>query len=115
MKNAVFAAVAALSLAGCMTEREYMLRKQNAANQAAHPETFEAFRLKGPVTLEPGSEIVVASPTQPFVPLSVPDTAASQREVARDVVTGAVIGYGLNRAGGAKSTRNTTITEGGAP
>ena len=114
MKIVVFLLAAAL-LSGCMSEREYMLRKKNAENQAAHPPVYEAGELRGPITLGEGSRVVLRSPTQPFQALPVPDEAEAQRGVIRDVLTGAVIGYGLHQAGSSstvKGSYNTTTTGG---
>jgi len=53
--KAIFAiwiiAVVALLLAGCMSEREYMLRKKNAENAAAHPPTFPRIAGVQPIRL----------------------------------------------------------------
>jgi len=113
--KAIFAiwivAVVALLLAGCMSEREYMLRKKNAENAAAHPATFDVLTIKGPVNIATGAELTAKAPSQPFQPLPVPDGIEAQRGIVRDVVTGAVIGYGLHQAGH-NSTTKTTVTGG---
>jgi len=101
-----------LAMVGCMSEREYMLRKANAANAAAHPATFDVLTIKGPVTIETGAELTTRAPTQPFQPLSVPDGVAAQQSMVRDIVTGAVIGFGLHQAGNKSSSR--TVVTGGA-
>ena len=114
MKIVVFLLAAAL-LSGCMSERGYMLRKKNAENQAAHPPVYEAGELRGPITLGEGSRVILRSPTQPFQALPVPDEVEAQRGVIRDVLTGAVIGYGLHRAGGSSTVEDShnTATTGG--
>lgn len=102
-------------MAGCMSERGYMLRKKNAENQAAHPPVYEVGELRGPITLGEGSKVVLRSPTQPFQALPVPDEVEAQRGVVRDVLTGAVIGCGLHQAGSSstvKGSHNTTTTGG---
>ena len=98
-----------LALTGCMSEREYMLRKKNAENAAAHPATFDVLTIKGPVNIAAGAELTTRAATQPFQPLPVPDGIEAQRSIVRDVVTGAVIGYGLHQAGH-NSTTKTTVT-----
>ena len=114
--KAVFAiwiiAVVTLLLAGCMSDHEYMLRKQNADNAGKHPATFDVLTIKGPVTIETGAELTTRAPTQPFQPLSVPDGVAAQQSMVRDIVTGAVIGFGLHQAGNKSSSR--TVVTGGA-
>lgn len=114
MKIVVFLLAATL-LSGCMSERGYMLRKKNAENQAAHPPVYEVGELRGPITLGEGSRVILRSPTQPFQALPVPDEAEAQRGVVRDVLTGAVIGYGLHQAGSSSTVKNShnTATTGG--
>lgn len=107
------ALIAAMCLTGCMGEREYMLRKANATNQAAHQQTYDVAEITGPVTIGQGATFRVRAATQPFAPIDVPDGIAAQRGVIRDVLTGAVIGYGLHRAGATtnyESSHNTTTT-----
>jgi len=104
-------AVVVLLLAGCMSDHEYMLRKKNAENAAAHPATFDVLTIKGPVNIAAGAELTTRAATQPFQPLPVPDGIEAQRGIVRDVVTGAAIGYGLHQAGH-NSTTKTTVTGG---
>lgn len=112
---AIIAIVTIATLAGCMTDREYMLRKANADNQAAHAQTYEPLVIKGPITISEGASITANTPSQPFAPLAVPDGMATQQAVIRDVLTGAVIGYGLHEAGGNSSVKNSHNTTGGTP
>ncbi len=97
--------------AGCMSDKEYMLRKLNADNAGKHPQTFEVLTIKGPVNIAAGAELTTRAATQPFQPLPVPDGIEAQRGIVRDVVTGAVIGFGLHQAGH-NSTTKTTVTGG---
>ena len=101
---------AAIIFTGCMGEREYMLRKANADNQAAYKPTYEPLVIKGPITISEGASITATVPSQPFQPIDVPDGVEAQRGIIRDVVTGAVIGYGLNQAGNSSTVRTTTTT-----
>ena len=110
--KSIISLVLILALTGCMSEREYMLRKANAANAAAHPATFDVLTIKGPVNIAAGAELTTRAPTQPFQPLSVPDGVAAQQSMVRDIVTGAVIGFGLHQAGNKSSSR--TVVTGGA-
>ena len=98
-------------LAGCMSDNEYMLRKDNAVNAGKHPTTFPVLEIKGPVDIKSGAVLTVKTPTQPFQPQPVPDGIEAQRGIVRDIVTGAVIGYGLHEAGNATSTRTTVTGE----
>jgi len=97
--------------AGCMSDREYMLRKKNAENAGKHPPVYDVLTIKGPVNIAAGAELTARAATQPFQPLPVPDGIEAQRGIVRDVVTGAVIGYGLHQAGH-NSTTKTTVTGG---
>ena len=107
MKGTMLAIVTVVVLTGCMSEREYMLRKANADNQAAHAQTYEPLVIKGPITISEGASITANTPSQPFQPLAVPDGMATQQAIIRDVLTGAVIGYGLHEAGGNSSVKNS--------
>ena len=105
-----FAAIAlALALAGCMTEREYMLRNAQIKALSAHPPVYDVITIQGPLTLDAGSVIQAKSPTQPLSLPPVPDGQAAQTAIIRDAVTGAIIGYGINRAA-ATTKKNTNIT-----
>ena len=104
---AIIAIITAVALAGCMTDREYMLRKANADNHASYKPTYEPLVIKGPITIDQGASITTTVPSQPFQPLAVPDGVEAQRGIIRDVVTGAVIGYGLHEAGGNSSVKNS--------
>lgn len=91
-------------LAGCMSDNEYMLRKENAINQSKHPATFPVLTIKGPVSIEAGAELTATAPTQPFQPLAVPDGIAAQTDLAKKAIGAAVIGYGLSRIGDSGDT-----------
>ncbi len=113
LKGIVAAIASCVLLCGCMGEREYMLRKMNATNQANHPTTYEVATLTGPLNLEAGGSILIRAANQPFQPLDVPDGVATQRLVIRDAITGAVIGYGLYQAGAGGSVKNSHNTTAG--
>ena len=93
-----------LAMAGCMSDREYMLRKANAANAAAHPATFDVLTIKGPVTIQAGAELTAKAPSQPFVPLAVPDGIAAQTDLAKKAIGAALIGYGVSKIGDSGDT-----------
>lgn len=102
--KSIITLVLILALTGCMSEREYMLRKKNAENAAAHPATFDVLTIKGPVTIEAGAELTTRAPTQPFVPLAVPDGIASQTDLAKKAIGAALIGYGVSKIGDSGDT-----------
>ena len=93
-----------LAMAGCMSEREYMLRKKNAENAAAHPATFDVLTIKGPVTIEAGAELTAKAPSQPFQPLAVPDGIAAQTDLAKKAIGAALVGYGVSKIGDSGDT-----------
>ncbi len=102
-------AIAVLSL-GCMGKYEYKLRSDNAKNQSEWQPTYEPITITGPITISDGASITASAPSQPFVPLSVPDGMGAQQRVFRDAVTGALIIYGINQAGGSKTVKNSHNT-----
>ena len=107
--------ILAMVFAGCTTKYGYMRDKLNAENAAKHPPVFDVATVDAgdgiKIEMEKGAKIIVRTPTQPFVPLKFPDELEAQRGIVRDVVTGAVIGYGLHQAGH-NSTTKTTVTGG---
>lgn len=114
---AALAAAGALALAAtaCMSDREYLLRKRQLDNQAAHPATYEpmSFEMRGPVKLElvDGSQLKVrvTAPGQPFREIPIPDGIRSQADLVRHLVDiGAISILGWKALDGAKG-RTTTI------
>lgn len=114
---AALAAAGALALAAtaCMSDREYLLRKRQLDNQAAHPATYEpmSFEMRGPVKLElvDGSQLKVrvTAPGQPFREIPIPDGIRSQTDLVRHLVdVGAISVIGWKAIDGAKG-RTTTI------
>ena len=103
-----------MAFTGCRTKYGYMLDKMNAENAAKHPPVFDLVTVEGGeegVTIGQGARVVIKTPTQPFVPQKFADEIEAQRGIVRDVVTGAVIGFGLHQAGH-NSTTKTTVTGG---
>lgn len=49
-KAILAAALSAAILTGCMSDREYQLRKRQLEAQAAHPPAYELFTVNGPFT-----------------------------------------------------------------
>ncbi len=119
MTKAIMAVLAAAMLAGCMSDREYQLRKRQLEAQAAHPPTYELFTVSGPFKLElaEGGAAKVAVPNQPFQAIPIPDGAATQAGVAKflgGAAAATVLGWkALDGAGSTsvmKNSNNTTTT-----
>lgn len=102
--------------AGCMSDNEYMLRKENAVNASKHPPVYDVLTIKGPVTIAAGAELTTRAATQPFVPLAVPDGIAAQTDLAKKAVGAALLGYGISRIGDSGDTTiNNNPAEGITP
>ena len=106
-------------LTGCMSDREYQLRKRQLQNQAAYPPTYELFTVSGPFKLElaEGGAAKVAVPNQPFQAIPIPDGAATQAGVAKflgGAAAATILGWkALDGAGSTsvmKNSNNTTTT-----
>ena len=106
--KSIITLVLILALTGCMSEREYMLRKKNAENAAAHPATFDADHQR--TCQHCGRRRTDHQSADTFSASEVPDGIERQRGIVRDVVTGAAIGCGLHQAG--HWTTKTTVTGG---
>ena len=109
-------------LTGCMSDREYQLRKRQLEAQAAYPPTYELFTVSGPFKLElaENGTAKVAVPNQPFQAIPIPDGAATQAGVAKflgGAAAATVLGWkALDGAGGTsvmKNSNNTTTTTNG--
>ena len=87
MKSILSLATAVLALAGCMTDKEYQLRAKDIEAKAAHPATYQPLVLNGPLELKEGASIVSTTPSQPYVHTPIPDGAAIQAGVIRDITT----------------------------
>ena len=118
-RKAITAAIVAATLTGCMSYREYQLRKRQLEAQAAYPPTYELFTVSGPFKLElaENGTAKVAVPNQPFQAIPIPDGAATQAGVARflgGAAAATVLGWkALDGAGGTsvmKNSNNTTTT-----
>ena len=99
MKKAILAAaLSAAVLTGCMSDREYQLRKRQLEAQAAHPLAYELFTVNGPFKMElaDGGTAKVSVPTQPFQAIPIPDGAGTQLEAAKflgGVAAGTALGW----------------------
>lgn len=118
MKSILFLATAALVLTGCMTDKEAWLRNRDMDIKAAHPATYQPLVVNGPLELKEGASIVATTPSQPYVSTDIPNGAAIQAGVIRDITTTAglvtlgVVGA-ANAGDSTKTTINTVPAEGG--
>lgn len=118
MKSILFLATAVLALAGCMTDKEAWLRNRDMDIKAAHPATYQPIVLAGPLELKEGASIVATTPSQPYVHTPIPDGAAIQAGVIKDITTTAglaavgIVGA-ANAGDSTKTTINTAPAEGG--
>lgn len=115
----IFMCLLALSLfSGCMSEREYQLRKTQLENQRAHPAVYELFTVEGPVKVEvlQGGKVLVKVPGQPFKEISIPDGVESQKAIFTHLLNiGAISALGwkaLDETGKNKSSSTISKEEG---
>ena len=102
------ALVLASSLASCISKKEYMLRMKEIEAKANHPASYKVVELTGPFEMKEGAVLTAFSPTQPWNDTEIPNGPEIQKAVIRDVLTGAVIGYGFYRISRGTTTHNTT-------
>ena len=114
----VSAALVASLFTGCMSDREYQLRKHQLDNQASHEPTYDLFDVTGPFKLELGDngKAFVRVPNQPFQAIPIPDGVKTQAELAKflaGVTAGSVIGWkALDSVNSEKVTTSVTATGG---
>ena len=120
MTKAIMAVLAAAVLTGCMSDREYQLRKRQLEAQAAHPPSYELFAVSGPFKMElaEGATAKVSVPNQPFQAIPIPDGARTQLEAAKfigGVAAGTALGWkALGNAKGDVTNHTTNNYAGGA-
>ena len=118
VKSILFLTASVLVLAGCMTDKEAWLRGKDIEAKAAHPATYQPLVVNGPLELKEGASIVATTPSQPYVPTDIPNGAAIQAGVIRDITTTAglaavgIVGA-ANAGDSTKTTINTVPAEGG--
>lgn len=115
----IAAALAAASLCGCMSKLEYQLRSKDLKAKAAYPATYSPLVIKGPLTLDAQSELVISVPTQPYQHAPIPDGQAYQLRAIDHAILGAAAvagGYWIKSAKGTSKTtiNNYNAAEGGA-
>ena len=110
MNSILSLATAALVLTGCMTDNEAWLRNRDMDIKAEHPATYQPLVLNGPLELKEGASIVATTPSQPYVPTDIPNGAAIQAGVIRDITTTAgLAAVGIVGAANAGDSSKTTI------
>lgn len=96
---------------GCMSDREYQLRKRQLDNQASHQPTYSPLTVEGPIKIElqEGGKVAVTSPSQPFREISIPDGVRTQTDLIRHLVSVGAISIVGWRALDKSSGDSTTI------
>ena len=118
MKKTLFLLFALAALSGCMTDNEAWLRNRDMDIKASHQATYQPLVVNGPLELKEGASIVANTPSQPYVHTPIPDGAAIQAGVIRDITTTAglaavgIVGA-VNAEDSTKTTINTAPAEGG--
>lgn len=120
MKKTIFTILAAILFSGCMSDKEYTLRKRQLENQSKHPTTFDVATITGPVKVEigEGGTVKVTAPNQPFKEIPIPDGMKTQAELVQHLINvGAISVIGWKALDGAKGNvrNNTTINNAAAP
>ena len=117
MNVMLIAASAVMFLSGCMSDKEYTLRKKQFENQAKHPTTFDVATISGPVKVEigEGGVVRVTAPNQPFKEIHIPDGMKTQAELIQHLVDiGAITVIGWKALDEAKGNTKT-INNNAAP
>lgn len=105
----------------CMSDKEYILRKQQLDNQAKHPTTYDLFTVEGPIKIElgEGGKAKVSVPNQPFKTIPIPDGIKTQEQLIAhliDIGAISVLGWkSLDRANGKKTTTTNIYNQGTTP
>lgn len=104
-------------LSSCMSDREFLLRKQQLKNQAAHPSTIDILRLEGPIKIEilEGGKVGVTAPNQPFTVVDIPDGVKSQVDLVNHLITvGAITFIGSKALSKSSGTKTKVINNNAA-
>jgi len=110
----LLAAAVAAVFTGCMSKREYQLRAKDMDAKAVWPATYAPLAIKGPLTLDADSELVITVPNMPYTPTAIPDGQAYQLKALgiTAATAGAITGgYFIKRSAG--SSHHTTINNNG--
>ena len=110
----LLAAAVVAVFTGCMTKREYQLRAKDIDAKKFWPATYAPLTIKGPLTLDADSELVITVPNMPYSPTAIPDGQAYQLKALgiTAMTAGAITGgYFIKRSGG--DTNKTVINNNG--
>lgn len=99
---------------GCMSDREYMLRKRQLEAQASHPPTYKAIEISGEFTLGKAGRIIVNTPSQPFTAITIPNGMEYLRDMTICLGALGMGAYGIHEAGRVGGTSKTTNYYNGA-
>ena len=110
MKNLILIFTSMFLLVGCMSDKEYQLRRRQLKNQAAHEQTYEVFTAEGPVEIKilEGGKVAFRAANQPFQVIDIPDGVQTQKEITQ-FVTGVAAGTYLGGKAIKGKTNKTTI------
>ena len=102
----------------CMSDKEYILRKQQLDNQAKHPTTYDLFTVEGPIEIKiaDGGKAKVTVPNQPFKEVHIPDGIKTQEQLIAhliDIGAISVLGWkSLENANGKKVNTTNIYNQG---
>ena len=98
-----------------MTKNEMYLRAKDIDAKRAWPVTYAPLVIKGPLTLDKDSELIITVPNMPYQPTAIPDGQAYQLKAlgVTAVTAGAVAGGYFIKSSGGDTTKNTTIINNG--
>ena len=110
MKNLILIFTSMFLLVGCMSDKEYQLRRRQLKNQAAHEQTYEVFTAEGPVEIKilKDGKVAFRAATQEFKVIDIPDGMQTQKEITQ-FVTGVAAGTYLGNKAIKGKTNKTTI------
>jgi hypothetical protein len=107
----VAALAATIVMTGCMSNKEFVLRQNDIKAKSEWPATYNPIVIRGPLTLDKDSELVVTVPNQPYQHTPIPNGQEIQANLVKDIVhTGAIVGgaaYSIRKANGSSTTNIT--------
>jgi len=110
------ALAAAIVMTGCMSEREYQLRKNDIDAKKDWKPTYQILSIKGPLYVPEGGELIINAPSQPFVHTNIPDGQAYQLRAltTTEAIGAAAFGGYLIKSAKGTTTNNVTNNNGTA-
>ena len=106
------ALAATIVMTGCMSEREYQLRKNDIDAKKEWKPTYQILSIKGPLNVPEGGELIINAPSQPFVPTNIPDGQAYQLRAltTTEAIGAAAFGGYLIKSAKGTTTKNNNVT-----